>query len=109
MENKTSNKFIRIIATAVLLIVAIYALFFLFIDTAEHSARLTVMAWLVLLGSIGFFHQFFIKTGIEREKFWEKFFNGLGFKSEKERHKANIELLILIVLVALGILAVFFL
>lgn len=109
MKNKTPSKFIRVTAIAILLIVGIYTLFFLFVDTAGHSTRLKVMAWLALLGLIGFFHQLLTKTGDEREKFLDRFFNGIGFESEKERREANMNLLILIVLVVLGILAVFFL
>lgn len=96
-------------AVTVLLVFGIYILYFLFVDTVEHSPRLQVVAWLALLGLIGFFYQLFAKSGIEREKFWDIFFNGTGFKSENERREADRNLLVLAVLVVLGILAIFFL
>lgn len=108
INQKVPSKLARIIAIFSLIALSIYISYVLF-GTENLSTRMKTFGWLALFGLVIFFIQLVRTHDSERETFWKKFFHGTGFASEEERREANRNIIILVVMVVLGILAVFFL
>lgn len=107
-NQKVPSKLARIIAVFGLISLGTYIAYILFY-TENISARMETFSWIALVGLTIFFIKLVTTPASKRDKFWKIFFSGTGFASDKEQREANKNILILVVLVVVGILAVFFL